>query len=101
MVQDAPGTLSCVERPSVDIRNPLGRKIRRRLLVRGLQDATVRFLPEAPRRDDEKVELRRLATDSEDSLRGGEIIQHVEADVRWSGRMLEVSGITGALVISW
>jgi hypothetical protein len=85
--QAAPGAVSCAVQGSGEV------GIRRRLLLKGLQDATVRFCPEP----DTDLSRLRFAPNAPWPFASPSVpYGKVEG-----GRALEVSGITGSLLISW
>ncbi|MCC7492088.1 MAG: hypothetical protein IT204_07085 [Fimbriimonadaceae bacterium] len=85
--QATAGELSCVEQHSGEI------GVRRRFLVRGLRDATVRFFPA-----DERP-VRFLQDPRYPFMIGNELHARPVSDRR--GRFLELGPVSGSLLISW
>ena len=87
--QAGDGVLRCREGVSVEV------GVTRRLVVSGLRDATVRFLPEPGSAD--RVTFK---PNGVYPYQTGPSVTPVVED-RFVGRCLTVRGITGSLVISW
>ena len=83
--QDEDGVVSCKERHCGEV------NVRRRLIMNGLRNATVRFYPEPDTQADVKM-LR----DPKPPFLSGDFVEFTE-----EGNCLVAEGITGELLISW